>query len=67
MGERSRRGVERCDWEGHGPLSCMTLLGSLERIGSNMRRHELLRAKRVCCLSDGEASSCRFQLSFREK
>lgn len=59
--------VERSDWHGHAPHTCMTLLGSLERLGQNMRGYRLVEARRVCCVSEEDAETCRFEFQFEEE
>ncbi|UJR80281.1 Hypothetical protein I5071_23250 [Sandaracinus amylolyticus] len=55
--------IERSDWAGHGPLLCMTLLGTLIAISEGMKGERLVGSTRVSCISEG-ARRCRFELRF---
>ncbi|AKF07139.1 hypothetical protein DB32_004288 [Sandaracinus amylolyticus] len=58
--------VERSDWAGHGPLLCMTLLGTILAISDGMNGHRVAAATRTACISEG-APRCRFELRYAPK
>ena len=60
-------GVRRREWRGHDPITCITLLGSLERIVEHMSGVELRSAQRVLCLSDSGGDECRFEVRLRTR
>lgn len=42
-------------WDGHHPLTCTTVTGSVEGIAAQFHHPTLVGAERTCCLSDGSA------------
>lgn len=50
-------------WKGHSPLHCFAPLGAVEALATHMRRPQLLSAKRVECVGNGE-KRCRYVLAF---
>ncbi|MEO0325379.1 MAG: hypothetical protein AAF447_20655 [Myxococcota bacterium] len=56
--------AESSGWSSHGPLTCLTTLGSMEAIAERMRGYEFTSSERETCVSAGSAT-CRLVLRFR--